>query len=334
MTQLTSGQIQAKKKAKEFFFPSGGGATSASVSLNTGIRPSSDNIIGIGIGAKLTDGTAIAGQEALHVYVRVKIPPQFLGAQELVPTQFDGLPTDVIEVGEVTALQSLKTWQRFGRHRPLSCGVSVGHPLITAGTLGCLVEKDGNHYLLSNNHVLANCNAASLGDHIIQPGAADGGMSPADNLATLSAFQSLDFTGAANEIDAAIALVGAETQTTVEAEIIDIGLPSKTLKAAVQYQSVRKHGRTTGHTVGVVMALSVDLWVNYPPFGRAWFEEQISIVGVGSLPFSQGGDSGSLIVDAVTREPVALLFAGGNQITYANPIDKVLSHFGVSIVGQ
>jgi hypothetical protein len=96
------------------------------------------------------------------------------------------------------------------------------------------------------------------------------------------------------------------------------------------YQSVRKHGRTTGHTVGVIMDLAADIRVR---FGQklANFEEQLAIQGVSGL-FSQGGDSGSLIVDAMTSRPVALLFAGGGNQTFACPIDRVLSRFDVDIL--
>jgi hypothetical protein len=49
--------------------------------------------------------------------------------------------------------------------------------------------------------------------------------------------------------------------------------------------------------------------------------------------FSQGGDSGSLIVDA-NRRPVGLLFAGSkNGYTFANQIGQVLSALGVSVDG-
>ena len=60
--------------------------------------------------------------------------------------------------------------------------------------------------------------------------------------------------------------------------------------------------------------------------------------------FSQGGDSGSLIVardldrdgnaGADDRKPVALLFAGDGRLTIANPIDLVLDRFDVTIVGE
>ncbi len=78
------------------------------------------------------------------------------------------------------------------------------------------------------------------------------------------------------------------------------------------------------------MDVAADIRVR---FGQqlADFEDQIAIQGVNDL-FSQGGDSGSLIVDAMTRRPVALLFAGGGNQTFASPIDRVLSRFEIDIL--
>ena len=68
------------------------------------------------------------------------------------------------------------------------------------------------------------------------------------------------------------------------------------------------------------------------------FDSQVEIEGADSGPFSQGGDSGSLIVDAGHRA-VALLFAGsdlggsnGQGLTYANPIRAVLDALKVDFL--
>jgi hypothetical protein len=63
----------------------------------------------------------------------------------------------------------------------------------------------------------------------------------------------------------------------------------------------------------------------------AFFKDQIAISGVGGA-FSDSGDSGALIVDAVTRRPIALLFGGGIDVTFASPIQPVLDRFGVEIL--
>src|SRR6266699_2378244 len=93
------------------------------------------------------------------------------------------------------------------RQRPAPLGFSVGHPLITAGSIGARVrDATGHIYVLSNNHVLANSNDANIGDPEYQPGPFDGGGS-ADQIATLTDFQQITFSTAANNtIDAAIAL--------------------------------------------------------------------------------------------------------------------------------
>ena len=309
---LNATQRAAKDAAAAYF-----GGPEASTS------DSSSNILGWGIGTKVTDGTVLSAENVVRIYVRELLPDQ------VIPEQFSTLQTDVIEVGEITASQGRE------RHRPAPCGVSVGHPAITAGTLGCLVKKGENHYILSNNHVLADSNAAEPGDRVLQPGPADGGTSPDDEIATLEPYQEIDFTGAPNYIDAAIALVGDCNQTIVRREIMEIGIPRTAPRDATFNQNVQKHGRTTEHTVGVVVDISADVRVNFRNRGFAQFEDQIVVKSNDSDPFSCGGDSGSLIVDEGTCEPVGLLFAKSKHsgLTWANPIRLVLQHYGVCIVG-
>lgn len=116
----------------------------------------------------------------------------------------------------------------------------------------------------------------------------------------------------------------------VEPEILGIGRVQQPVVPAALYQSVRKHGRTILHTIGVVMDLAADINVR---FGRrtASFEDQLAVTGVGGQ-VSSGGDSGSLVVDAVSRRPVALLFAGGLDITFAGSIGPVLDRFDADIL--
>jgi hypothetical protein len=129
-------------------------------------------------------------------------------------------------------------------------------------------------------------------------------------------------------MDAAVARV--LDPADVEPGVDVIGqVPDQPVEAAL-YQSVRKHGRTTQHTVGVIMDVSVDLWVRTRPQELAWFEDQLAVVGVGR-DFSQPGDSGSLVVDGVSRAPTGLLFAGGRDHTFVNPIVPVLDRFGAAI---
>jgi hypothetical protein len=129
-----------------------------------------------------------------------------------LPSAVDNIPVGVEVTGRFMALSDPKTKQR-----PAPVGFSVGHPDITAGSIGArVVDGSGNVFVLSNNHVLANSNEASLGDPTLQPGTFDGGTA-SDQIATLAAFQPIVFSSnASNTIDAAIALQDrpARTQRT------------------------------------------------------------------------------------------------------------------------
>ncbi len=213
------------------------------------VLPTRSNVVGVGYGAKVTAGAGFSDGPALRVYVRAKVPAVALPQAEAVPREVNGLPTDVLQVGDVTALT-----------RPTLCGVSVGHYAVTAGTLGCLVERRGpeedeDRYILSNNHVLANSNEGKVGDPILEPGPIDGG-GPDDPIAELIDFEPIDFSGP-NAMDAAIARL--LDRDDVEPEILDIGRVQQPAILAALYQSVCKRGRTTLHTVGVVMGLAADI---------------------------------------------------------------------------
>lgn len=100
------------------------------------------------------------------------------------------------------------------------------------------------------------------------------------------------------------------------------------------YLPVQKYGRTTGHTTGAVTGLNATVRVSYDN-RAALFAGQIIIESNTGSAFSQGGDSGSLIVTGDDfSNPVGLLFAGNDTITIANPIDAVLDALGVTIDGK
>lgn len=253
-----------------------------------------------------------------------------------IPATIQDLPVVVMVTGEIKALKGGPPGGGGGfdptaRHRPAPNGVSLGHFNITAGTLGCLVTKGSNTYILSNNHVMADENQASINDNILQPGPYDGGQNPGDKIASLSDYGTIVFsTSANNVIDAAIAAVNPDDVT---GETVTYGPPRSTTIAAAVNMSVMKYGRTTQQTKGRVQGINATVNVGYST-GTARFVNQIVIGGGG---FSAGGDSGSLIVvekGSDARKPVGLLFAGGGGVTIANPINAVLTHFGVTVVGN
>ncbi|MBZ0286629.1 MAG: S1 family peptidase [Anaerolineae bacterium] len=341
------------------------------------------NVVGVAVGRKNE-----TGELAVVTLVEQKLPLAALSADAVVPKQIDGVVTDVVEVGYLRAYDSPRD-----RFRPtIPSGVSIGHFKITAGTLGTIVTdtSTGEKLILSNNHVMANSNMASLGDPILQPGPTDGGHNPGDMVARLERFVQIHFIGdpepppptptppgptptpggcdivsavvgvtnalaslagskqrvtttgvqaasvampspvAApisaqaidNEVDAALAKPVDPNMFT--GDILGIGQVSGT-KAATLGMKVRKSGRTTGYTEGTVNLLNATVSVAYGS-KTARFTGQII-----TSPMSQGGDSGSLIVDGTENKAVGLLFAGSNLSTIFNPIDKVLAALNITI---
>jgi hypothetical protein len=266
-----------------------------------------------------------------------------------IPTDLDQVPVAIEVTGRAYALSDPTT-----RQRPAPVGFSVGHPSITAGTIGARVKDlAGNVYVLSNNHVLAAINSGQIGDATLQPGPYDGGTDPADRIGTLFDYETLNLgfnqygvPPPSNVMDAAIALSTTTALDNSTPTDDGYGTPNPLIygdanndtlfdnPAALLNLAVQKYGRTTKLTKGQVTEVAVTIDVCYDIFclsiGR--FNDQVGVCCAG---FSDGGDSGSLIVsDDANRNPVALLFAGDGTRTYGNRIDFVLRRFHVSIDGS
>ncbi len=311
------------------------------------------NVVGVGLGYKISQGVN-TGELGLIVSVTHKADVSALAAKDLVPKALNGVKTDVVETGVFRAQDSGADPK--GRWRPVvPPGVSVGHPGVTAGTFGCLVRRGDDVFILSNNHVLADVNEGKQGDPILQPGVADGGTA-GDTIATLADYVPIDFgtsepecsiaewvtktlnyvagafgsshqlqavkkTPGINRVDAALARPLA--LDLVKNEILNIGAPvgvgSVTLGLEVQ-----KMGRTTGYTTGKITQIDATVRIDY---------EGPSALYTGQLiasPMSQGGDSGSAVLDMDERV-VGLLFAGSDAATIINPIDEVFSALDVEL---
>jgi len=313
------------------------------------------NVVGVGTGYKVRGGVT-TDELSIMVLVRQKLPVEALAPEALVSAEIEGVRTDVIQVGELRALQDRKS-----RWRPAPGGVSIGHYLVTAGTLGAVVRDrtTQDRLILSNNHVLANSNDANEGDAILQPGTADGGRQATDIIARLERFCPIEYSvapptcptaiGLANVANAigrvlgtthrfqafqsfpqAINLVDAAVARPLEGgliadEILEIGVVSGTAPATLG-MAVRKSGRTTGLTSGTITVLDATVDVSYGLGRTARFEGQIV-----TSAMSQGGDSGSLLVAGDSLQAVGLLFAGSDQTTIHSPIQDVLDCLDVSI---
>ncbi len=293
------------------------------------------NVVGVALGHKITDGV-MSDTPSIMVLVSHKVPADMLRPADRVTKTVDNTPTDVLEVGHLVAggeapaepLRAVDAQTLASRVRPVRPGYSVGHPKVTAGTIGAgcydiapLPGMPPRYYVLSNNHVLANSNDAQIGDPVYQPGVFDGG-GPADAIGRLARYVPIRFDGTCNYVDAAIAEVPFDT---IDRDIYWSGYPTTAATAAAVGQLVKKTGRTTHFTTGRVTAVNATVNVGYGGGKVARFCNQII-----TTTMSAGGDSGSLVLDWENR-PVGLLFAGSAVATILNPIATVQVALGVRL---
>lgn len=284
------------------------------------------NVVGTGTGYKRVQGVD-TGQMAVVVFVSEKLPARAMSRSAIVPPEVDGLPTDVIEIGRLKALRPDSAQAaRVGRLRPAPGGVSIGHPDITAGTLGAVVweRSAGRPMILSNNHVLANSSTHFPGKPpgevpVLQPGPYDGGTKD-DAIALLYRFVPLKRHGV-NFFDAALAV--PYLPRDVSPEILGLGEVRGICEPDLRL-NVQKSGRTTGITSGTITALDAFMQVDYEEWVLFFAGLTLAVLR------SEGGDSGSLVVDG-DMNAVGLLFAGSDEITAMMPVHPLAEALNFSV---
>lgn len=318
------------------------------------------NVVGVMTSYKEVEGER-TDLLSLTCLVVNKVPEITLQREEVIPPNIEGVPTDVVEVGELVALGAREI-DRRSRLRPCPMGTSGGHYRITAGTNGELLwdKLEGKLCIGTNNHVGANSNQAEIGDAYLQPGPYDGGRNPEDSIGRLLRFVPLSFAGEAsscryarfwadifniparalgrktrlkpvleegedNLVDAALIEVKVED---VAAKILDIGAP-RGVRTANLDMTVQKSGRTTRYTSdGVVSGIDATVKVGYGGDKVAVFRDQIIVSKDG---FSAGGDSGSLILNT-EGYAIGKLFAGSTKVTIANHFQTYLDLLDAKLV--
>jgi len=212
-----------------------------------------------------------------------------------------------------------------------------GQKLCCGGTLGALVSRGSNLYILSNNHAIAMSDSGTVGDPIVQPGLIDNNCATPPTVATLSQFFNME-TGPAPKIDVALALINSGAVETT-GTILQLGGTASNPPtngpphggsgvAPTVGRTVAKSGRSTGLTCSAIFATQTNVSVQYQKgcgTGSTFnvsFTNQVDVTNNG---FSAEGDSGSLIVTQDTADPVALLYAGSGSDTVGNPISDVLN---------
>jgi hypothetical protein len=252
-------------------------------------------------------------------------------------------------------------------------GVSIGHVRTTAGTLGAIVQRTGERFLLSNNHVLALLNQAQVGDPILQPGPGDGGTLN-QTVGELVGFEPIRFIDegsaqvvviddapASPEPKGCAALVsqlfgrkpGPSSTSTPRTTTVNV-IPENRVDAAIA-----RPYNGTAIDARILDFGTAPLGIAEPRLGMAVFKSgrtsgftegfitQVDVtvdVEYSSrkaryvnqmmiTPFSKRGDSGSLVLNG-DRRAVGLIFAGSDLISVACPIRYVLAALKVELAAS
>jgi len=248
-----------------------------------------------------------------------------------IPRMMAGYPIDIIPIPGFMPLDAAS--YRSSRFRPVVGGVSAAHHSVSAGTVGSVIrdKNTGNKLFLSNNHVFANtCSRTNLrgriGDHIYQPGSADGG-TESDTIATLYKFIPFNDDGK-NLVDAALALPISQDIASpyilIDGESNTVAI--KGVRPVTERIKVKKYSRTSTVDWGRVLDWNFTVAVDFDDGKTRNFVDQI-LVEIET----RGGDSGSMLLDE-DNNAVGLIFAGGvdkNGKWYgvANKIRNVLAMF-------
>ncbi|USX50495.1 S1 family peptidase [Lentzea sp. HUAS12] len=295
-------------------------------------------VIGVDIGEKVTGGRP-TGRAAIVVYVCAKGPEH----PRQIPVEVGGVPTDV--VAESIVLHRARITRASGenpvaaeRHPVLRGGIGIGPArsfrvvppeverageYVIAGTLGAFavtLDEPGKVLGLTTFHVGCVDDSWSVGDEFVHPSRVDGGVPGADEIGVL------DRAALAGAVSAAGLRMG---DRPLRAEVLDIGAITGSAQAVVG-SSVRKRGRTTQLTYGVVESTDATVRLDFGDgIGPRTLRDQIRVHS--SERFGDHGDSGAVLVDADNRV-VGLYVAGSGPTGFANPVGPVLRQLDVELL--
>jgi hypothetical protein len=284
-------------------------------------------IICVSLGLKLVNGQPTQ-EFAWLVYVQTKKAPSDLQSGEMIPKEFAGLRTDVMEYGEIREAEDTASyrpmWGGSQIQPPATVTVSTAGTTTTEhhGTLGCFVLRGGKVHLLSNHHVIGDVVNTLVGQSVAPTSdscCCDGG-------GIAKVVQGIVGTvgGPNNQVDAAVAILFGQTAGDGKTihytnNILQIGPVFGSTTNLVAGDIVRKRGRTTELTTGTVITKTLTVNNGTAPNTVTYTNNQIQIQAIAPQPnFARGGDSGSVVVN--NRNQVIGLLAWAGVVPGSNPV--------------
>lgn len=307
------------------------------------------HVTAVGLGGRETGGRS-TGEIAIKVFVDRKKPAGDVPAEERIPAAFEGVPTDVLEMGSVRRTELVPGVTHpagmlpdINPYDPLRGGVSLSvEGKVGIGTIGCILrdKADGSAiYALTNHHVVAVKDKLSRSRRVSHP----------------SLFEDLVFKFTPGS---AIGIVAEGVdEPIVDAAVVRLDPGTRWLPCVTQAgflrgthdltlddvrnndYNVRKRGAATKYTGGVIACIEGECLElsSETQIGKFVRKKNIFIrphpVPSDPVPqafFSYEGDSGSVLVND-NNEVVGLLYGsdkGTNPTTggygMALPIGSVL----------
>lgn len=297
-------------------------------------------VTAVGLGSKEITGRP-TGELALKVFVEVKTDAAAVPAEELIPAEIDGLPTDVIESGKRHLVVDPPGAVIVGnvydpvRSRPMIGGRQIRRENSTHnGTAGCFLVNPatpGDAWALTNLHVVTvpDVPAPVAGTSALGQPTGESSVTGCCN-DLFGKYVGGERAGSGSD-EAAIKL---DPGTQWQAEIADIGVvtgphPITQAEATPQNYKVRKRGARTLLTGGVVRSLSTS--DGHDDNGIVIQPNSNPDAGTRTVFFDYEGDSGSALVNDA-GEVCGLIYArddSGNGYAYA--ITHVLERLGTAL---
>lgn len=293
-----------------------------------------ENLIGVSVGEKLVHGRRTRIR-AIVVFVKAKagltrVPPAFQ-----IPASINGYLTDLVVLAEpVATIGSVFSKPHRKAQHIVPAGVCIGVPgTQVCGTLGCFVNRETKLFLLTAQHVLAAIpSAPRKGDQVHHP-------APSVKVAgrvigTVVEFGGIDRSTLTVTSDWGLAEV---EPSKVTPELMAMGKIGEGFRPLEHKLQVRKSGRSTGVTEGIVshFCLTTKVWYGPKSAQTEYLVKGAWMVWTGRFKgaFAKGGDSGALVVEqSESRRPVAFLIAGSKGRAFVVPIQQVLSDANAELV--
>lgn len=245
-----------------------------------------------------------------------------------------GDEADIRYVGPIIGFGGTPWYQC--RRRPLAIGTSIAPASGPPGSIGCFVTTRTGVRLLSANHVLTA--GGGPGSPIMQPAKKDRGKPNRDVIGKLDTAEPIH-ADRPNTVDCALVELNPDVDVDPGRLGTALALGGLATDYPDEHEPVRKVGRTTGLTDGVLAAFELTPQRIKLPEGWRTFEQLIEIHGVGSKAFSRPGDSGALVFTARERAARGTVIGGtalgggnGEGVTYAVSMSTTLERLGATLV--